>query len=158
MVAGPTSKAIGGSPRSAARLAAVQAHYQLMSSDRPNARGVATEFTAHRSGQVIDDEEYVKFDAALFEDITLGSWQRFWECDAALEKRLPDAWPLKRLERTLHAIFRCAVYELMARPDVPTKVIINEYLDVAHGFYERAEVSFLNGVLDKLAQDLRPSN
>jgi len=151
------SGAGAGSPRSAARLAAVQAHYQLMSMDRPDSKLVAGEFIQHRVGQMDDDIEYVKFDTKLFEDICLGSWSRFWECDAALEKCLPEQWPLQRLERTLHAILRCAVYELIARPDVPTKVVINEYLDVAHGFYERSEVSFINGVLDTLGKRLRPA-
>lgn len=148
-------KAAGGSPRSAARLAAVQAHYQLMMSDHPDVNTVEREFVHHRRGQIIDEDEYVAFDAELFSDVLTGSWKRFWEFDAALEKLLPQEWPLKRLHANIHAILRLAGYEFAARPDVPTKVIINEYLDVTHAFFERAEVSFVNGILDSMARSIR---
>ncbi|MBL4836036.1 MAG: transcription antitermination factor NusB, partial [Kordiimonadaceae bacterium] len=64
-------------------------------------------------------------------------------------------WSLGRLEAIIRAIFRAGAYELSARPDVPTAVIINEYLDVAHAFYDRTETAFVNGVLDKLAKSIR---
>ena len=64
-------------------------------------------------------------------------------------------WPLDRRESIVRAILRAGAYELIARPDVPTAVVINEYVDIAHAFYERAEASFVNGVLDKLAKAVR---
>lgn len=144
-----------GGPRSAARLAAVQALYQLERSDEPNAKLVIEEYRAHRLGAEIEGDQYVDADAVLFADVTEGAWQRKDEWDAQITPCLNEEWSLERLESIIRAIFRAGAYELSARPDVPTKVIINEYLDIAHAFYDRAETSFVNGVLDKLARALR---
>lgn len=144
-----------GGPRSAARLAAVQALYQLERSDEPNAQLVIKEYIDHRLGAEIEGDQYVEADAALFADVTEGGWQRKDEWDALIVPCLTKEWSLERLESIIRAIFRAGAYELSARPDVPTAVIINEYLDVAHAFYERTEASFVNGVLDKLAKAVR---
>jgi len=149
-----TKKKTGG-PRSAARLAAVQALYQLGLSETPNVKLTVEEFVAHRLGAELDEDKFVDADVALFSDVTAGGWDRREEWDTQIIPCLADGWMLDRIEPILHAIFRAGSYELAARPDVPTAVIINEYLDVAHAFYERTESAFVNGVLDKLAKALR---
>ncbi|UTW57549.1 transcription antitermination factor NusB [Kordiimonas sp. SCSIO 12603] len=144
-----------GGPRSAARLGAVQALFQLDQGDEKNAQVISTEYIEHRLGQEIEGDQYVAADEKLFADITRGAWMRKEEWDEVITPCLTDDWPLERLEPLIRSIFRAGAYELTARPDVPTKVIINEYIDVAHAFYERAEISFVNGVLDKMAKSAR---
>ncbi|TNE60651.1 MAG: transcription antitermination factor NusB [Alphaproteobacteria bacterium] len=144
-----------GGPRSAARLAAVQALYQLEMSDEPKPKVVIQEYIRHRLGAEIEGDQYVDADQDLFADIAEGGWGRREEWDAAISPCLSSDWPLERLENIIRAIFRAGAYELAVRPDVPTAVIINEYVDVAHAFYEKSEAAFVNGVLDKLAKSLR---
>jgi len=144
-----------GGPRSAARLAAVQALYQLGVSDKAVVKSIVDEFVAHRLGAELDDDKFVEADVALFSDVTEGGWERGAEWDVLITSCLAAGWALDRIEPIVHAIFRAGAYELAARPDVPTAVIINEYLDVAHAFYDRTETAFVNGVLDKLAKLLR---
>jgi len=155
MAGRPQNKTKQGGPRSAARLAAVQALYQLERSDEPNVKLVIEEYIKHRLGAEIEGEQYVDADAVLFADVTEGGWERKEEWDALVSPFLTAEWSLDRLECIIRAIFRAGAYELSARPDVPTAVIINEYLDIAHAFYDRAETSFVNGVLDKLAKAVR---
>lgn len=144
-----------GGPRSAARLAAVQAFYQLLMADEPDVDKVVREYIEHRLGAEIEGEQYVDADAALFEDILLGSWNRREEWRGKIATHLTHDWTMERIDKILIAALSAGCYELAARPDVPTAVIINEYVDVTHGFYERAEASFVNSVLDKLAKELR---
>lgn len=149
------NKQKAGSPRSAARLAAVQGLYQLATSDSNKADLVATEFVAHRLGAEVEGDQFVDADEPLFTDLLKGSWDRREELDGLIKPYLSANWALDRIEPILHAIFRAGSYELVARPDVPTAVVINEYVDVAHAFYERTEASFVNGVLDKIAKSVR---
>lgn len=144
-----------GGPRSAARLGAVQALYQLEMSDDPRPDVVIEEYAEHRLGKEIDDEQYTDADADLFADIVKGASERQEEIDEKVIPCLNEKWPFKRLERLIRAILRAGAYEILARPDVPTAVIINEYVDVAHAFYERKEANFVNGILDKLAREHR---
>jgi len=144
-----------GGPRSASRLAAVQALYQLEISDEPNCKLTIEEFAAYRLGAEVEGDQFVDADAVLFADVTEGGWERRDEWDALIRPCLAKDWSLDRIEPIVHAIFRAGAYELAARPDVPTAVVINEYLDVAHAFYERTETAFVNGVLDKLAKSTR---
>jgi transcription antitermination protein NusB len=143
-------------PRSAARLAAVQALYQMEMSDSSAAR-VITEFRHHRLGQDIDGDIYAKADEKLFVDIVDGVDQQRARIDAAVEAHLSDNWSLSRIDSTLRQLLRAAGYELMARLDTPTAVVINEYVEVANAFVERSEAGFINGVLDRLAKSLRPA-
>lgn len=144
-----------GGPRSAARLAAVQAFYQLTMADEPNADKVAKEYIEHRLGAEIEGEKYVDADADLFQDVLMGAWNRREEWEERIKSHLSQGWTLERLDKILLAALCAGAYELAARIDVPTAVIINEYVDVTHGFYDRAEASFINGVLDRLAKELR---
>ncbi|RMB08883.1 transcription antitermination factor NusB [Eilatimonas milleporae] len=144
-----------GSPRSAARLAAVQALYQLAMDADAVLPMVIEEYQQHRLGAEIEGDQYVAADKALFADIASGAWRRREELDGYISARLSEKWSLERLEPVLLAILRAGTYELAARPDVPTAVVINEYMDVGHAFFDRSEVSFANGILDKIAKDVR---
>ena len=142
------------SGRSAARLAAVQALYQIdLTAGRVDS--VIGEFTVHRLGATIDGDSYTKADLALFTDLVKGVTQRRTEIDLLLDEGLSDDWTPKRLEAILRAILRAGIYELLVRADVPARVVINEYLDVAHAFFDGSQPALVNGVLDTLARQLR---
>ena len=140
--------------RSAARLAAVQALYQIDMEGTPDAQ-LLHEFHQHRLGATIGDDEYAEADVAFFDDVVTGARARAGEIDAAIIKRLASGWTLARLDKPMRAILRAGAYELLARADVPTKSVINEYIDVADAFYDKREKGFVNGLLDALAGDLR---
>ena len=141
--------------RSAARLAAVQALYQLELGGGP-VEAVITEFVRHRLGREIEGANYGDADAELFAELARGVVARRDELDRLLRSVLMPEWPLERLETVLRAILRAAAYELVARTDVPARVVISEYVDIANAFFEGKEIGFANGVLDRLAHSLRP--
>ena len=146
---------LGARKRSVARLVAVQALYQVeLSGARP--ANVIAEFVKHRLGRELDGGTYAEADVALFSAIVEGVAARQAELDHAISRVLTPEWPLDRLETVLRAILRAGAWELMARPDVPARVVINEYLDVAHAFFDGKEPGLVNGVLDRLAHVLRP--
>jgi len=152
-----SSSTLVGRKRTVARLAAVQALYQIDLSDaKPEA--VIAEFVKHRLGREVDGQNYGEVDAALFADIVRGTAARREDLDRAISDILTPDWPLARLEMVLRAILRAGTYELLARPDVPARVAISEYLDVAHAFYAGKEPGLVNGVLDRLAHRLRPGD
>jgi transcription antitermination protein NusB len=154
----PAPRQAGGMrKRSLARLAAVQALYQIeLSGTAPET--VIAEFLGHRLGREIDGEQYGEADPALFADIVAGASERQAELDRALSGALTPDWPLERLEMVLRAILRAGAYELLARADVPARVAISEYLDIAHAFFAGKEPGLVNGVLDRLAHALRPGD
>jgi N utilization substance protein B len=157
--AGPPSgpRKLKGRRRSAARLAAVQALYQLEMSDG-DAEGVILEFATHRPGALLEsgeDDAFMEIDKDMFSDIVRGAARMRGRIDAALSPVLPAGWPLNRLEKILRAILRAGVYELILRTDVPGTVIINEYVDIAHGFFAGDEPAMVNAVLDAVARRLR---
>ncbi|HUJ97603.1 MAG TPA: transcription antitermination factor NusB [Stellaceae bacterium] len=143
--------------RSVARLAAVQALYQIDLSGAPPETVIA-EFLKHRLGREIDGEQYGEADPALFADIVRGTIERRADLDTAISAVLTPDWPLERLETVLRAVLRAGAFELVARPDVPAPVAISEYLDIAHAFFSGKEPGLVNGVLDKLAHRLRPDD
>ena len=140
--------------RSAARLAAVQALYQR------EMEGTAIpqllhEFHQHRLGATIEGVEYADADAAFFDDIVKGVDARRDEIDRVIASRLSSDWSMERLDKPMRQILRAGTYELLARADIPTGAVINEYLDVADAFYDRREKGFVNGLLDAVAKDVR---
>lgn len=141
-------------PRSAARLAAVQALYQQEMAATALPR-LLTEFHEHRLGRSIEDEDYAPADVAFFDDVVSGVDARRSEIDGHITTSLAQGWSLDRLDRPMRQILRAGVYELIARPDVPTAAVITEYVDVAHAFYERREAGFVNGLLDAVARAVR---
>lgn len=141
--------------RGAARLAAVQALYQLEIGGG-DLLEVVQEFEAFRLGKELDGFEYRQADAGWFRDIVGGVVADQRTIDPMVHTALVEDWPLKRVDATLRAILRCGTYELLKRGDVPGRVIISEYIDVARAFFEDDEPRLVNGVLDRIAHEARP--
>jgi N utilization substance protein B len=154
----PQSGHRGGRRRSAARLAAVQALYQLELNPAAEAQSVVREFVRHRLGRDIDGDNYGEADAALFEDVVRGVAADRDRLDETVSAVLSEEWPLPRLEAVLRAILRAGAYELLHRQDVPPRVAISEYTDIAHAFFSGKEPGLANGVLDRLGRMLRPAD
>ncbi len=146
--------AIRSRSRSAARLAAVQALYQMEMEGTPLAK-LLHEFHQHRLGATIEDETYAEAEVDFFDDLVAGTDARREEIDALIVQRLAEGWSLERLDRPMRAILRAGAYELIARPDVPVATVITEYVDVAHAFFDKRETGFVNGLLDAIAKAAR---
>jgi transcription antitermination protein NusB len=140
--------------RSAARLAAVQALYQLDMGKVGIAKLLA-EFHAHRLGAEIEDVQYAEAESDFFDDVVSGVDARREEIDALIDSKLGDTWKMSRLDKTLLQILRAGTYEMIARADVPTASVITEYVDVAHAFFDQKEANFVNGLLDAVAKEKR---
>lgn len=140
--------------RAASRLAAVQALYQI-EMEGGEIDNLLTEFHHHRLGAEIEGAVYAEADVDFFDDIVIGVDARLDEIDAMIASKLTTDWKLDRLDRPMRALLRAAVYELIARADVPRATVINEYLDVAHAFYDKRETGFVNGLLDAVAKEVR---
>ena len=140
--------------RSAARLAAVQALYQQDMEQTPLPT-LLHEFHHHRLGATIEDVEYTDAEVDFFDDIVSGVHARSAELDALIAGKLAKDWSLARLDKPMRQILRAGAYELVARIDVPVGSVISEYVDVAHAFYDKREASFVNGLLDAIAKDVR---
>ena len=140
--------------RSVARLAAVQALYQL-DMEKSGIAKLLAEFHAHRLGAEIDDVQYAGAEVDFFDDIVSGVDARREEINAMIESKLGDQWKISRLDKTMLQILRAGTYELMARPDVPKATVIGEYIDVAHAFFDAKDAKFANGLLDGVAREVR---
>jgi transcription antitermination protein NusB len=145
----------GSRRRSVARLAAVQALYQLELNQGVDPEAVVREFARHRFGHEIDGDQYGEADPALFSDIVRGVAIDQGQLDAMISSVLTEEWPLPRLDSVLRAILRAGTYELARRRDVPPRVSISEYTAVAHAFFVGKEPGLANGVLDRLGRTLR---
>ena len=143
------------SERSAARLAAVQALYQMDVSGKGVIDATA-EFEAFWIGREVEGIEFKPAENAFFRKIVAGAVEHQRAIDPVIDKALSEGWPLTRIEEVLRAILRSAVYELSFMKDVPARVVISEYVDVAHGFYGEEEPRLVNGVLDTIAREVRP--
>ena len=153
----PDSSAVKtANQRGAARLAAVQALYQMDVSGA-EMHSVVAEFEAHRLGQEIEGQAMRPADAGFFRNLVSGVVAQQRNIDPAIHKALPDSWPLKRIDLTLRSILRCGVFELMGKPDIPSRVVINEYLDVTRAFFDDDEPGLVNAVLDAIARSCRPA-
>jgi transcription antitermination protein NusB len=141
--------------RSAARLAAVQALYQ-MDVGGASLPAVVAEFEAHRLGSEMEGEQMRPADAGFFRALVGGVVDLQRQIDPRIHKALPATWPLRRIDVTLRAILRCGVFELMQRPDVPARAVISEYVEIAHAFFEGEEPGLINAVLDAIARAERP--
>jgi transcription antitermination protein NusB len=140
--------------RSAARLAAVQALYQMDMESIGLAR-LLDEFHAHRLGEEIEDVRIANAEVSFFDDVVSGVDARRAEIDGLIETNLGEQWKLSRLDKTMLQILRAGTYEILARADVPTGSVINEYMDVAHAFFDAKDAKFVNGLLDAVAKDKR---
>ncbi|WP_421851788.1 transcription antitermination factor NusB [Oricola sp.] len=141
--------------RGAARLAAVQALYQ-MDVAGSGVLETAAEYETYRLGKEIDGEQYREADAAWFRSVLSGVVGQQKRLDPIVRDALTDDWPLSRLDSTLRAILRAGAYELTRAGDLPPAVVISEYVDIARAFYEDGEEPRLvNAVLDRVAKTIR---
>lgn len=145
--------------RSVARLAAVQALYQMEVSGA-GAEAVIREFTEHRFDRALPSEgreesTLASADESFFADVVRGTVTNQGEIDAAIARHLATGWRLERIDATVRAMLRAGAYELTHRADVPTEVAIDEYVELAKSFFEGPEPGFVNGALDAVAQDVR---
>lgn len=157
------SAAKAGTPRSKARMGAVQALYQM-------------ELAGADVSEVVDEFERLRFnrpadptppeeddasadleaaDATFFSEIVHGVVRRQRDIDPMVHEQLAAGWRLVRVDAILRAILRAGTFELLERRDVPGRVVINEYINVAHAFFDEDEPRVVNGVLDKLGRKLR---
>lgn len=114
---------------------------------------VAVQFIEHRFG----DEQYAATDRSHFIDIVRGVPRQQAAIDSSIQRVLSSGWRLKRIDTTLRAILRAAVYELVAHKEIPAPAVIDEYVEVSHAFFQGDEPAFVNAALDKIARDKRES-
>ena len=136
--------------RGAARLAAVQALYQ-MDVGRQSLEETLSQFSAVHLRREIEGDEYLPADADFFRQIVSGVIKGQLQIDPAVDNALKDGWPMGRIDATLRAILRAGAFELLRRKDIPARVVITEYVDVAKAFYADDTSALVNGVLDKVA-------
>jgi N utilization substance protein B len=141
--------------RGAARLAAVQALYQM------DIAGTAldeilAEFESHWIGREVEGAQYLPAEAAFFRDVVAGVLREQRSLDPLIDEALARGWPLKRIEAILRAVLRAGAYELGHRNDVPARVVVSEYVDVANAFVDKSETGMVNAVLDQIARKFRP--
>jgi N utilization substance protein B len=140
--------------RGAARLAAVQALYQ-MDIAGTGLNEIFAEFESHWLGGEVEGAQYRPAEAAFFRDIVSGVVREQSRLDPLIDAALARGWPLKRIEAVLRAVLRAGAYELDHRRDVPARVVLAEYVDVASAFVDAEETGMVNAVLDQLARQLR---
>ena len=140
--------------RGAARLAAVQALYQ-MDIAGTDLKEILAEFESHWIGRELDGAQYLPAEAAFFRDLVSGVLREQRTLDPLVDTALVEGWPLKRIEAILRAVLRAGAYELKHRSDVPARVIVSEYVDIAHAFVDREETGLVNAVLDQIARQCR---
>jgi N utilization substance protein B len=140
--------------RGAARLSAVQALYQ-MDIAGTGVNDILAEFESHWIGREVEGEQYLPAEAAFFRDVVGGVVREQRKLDPLIDEALARGWPLKRIETILRAVLRAGAYELGHRNDVPARVVVSEYVDVANAFVDRDETGLVNAVLDQIARQLR---
>ncbi len=143
--------------RSAARLGAVQALYQMDISGSDVGETLA-QFSSRAMGENFEDGQCGEADYRHLREVVDGVVREQKTIDPAVDKILDKAWPLHRLDSTVRAILRAAAYELMFMERVPARVAISEYVDVADAFFGPEEPRFVNGVLNQLARQKRPQD
>lgn len=160
MNSGPRSKASAPGPfpaaarRSAARLMAVQALYQIELTDSaPDA--VISQFADPDLRAELTGGQMMEPDSEMFSDLVRGVIAGRAELDRLIAESLTADWAIGRLDLILRLILEAGAHELTRRPDVPVRVAITEYVDVAHAFFDGAEPGLVNGVLDRIAREHR---
>jgi len=132
----------------------VQALYQ-MDMAGTGLDDILAEFESHWLGQEVEGAQYLPAEAAFFREIVSGVVRDQRALDPLIDDALQSGWPLRRIEAVLRAALRAGCYELKARRDIPARVVISEYADVASAFVERDETGMVNAVLDLIARKLR---
>ena len=141
--------------RGASRLAAVQALYE-MDLAGVSSEAVVESFRGDHWWTGGDEDELIEPDPTLFAELVRGVTARRDEIDTIVRSGLSEDWPFSRLEDVLKAILRAGVFELLARTNVPPRVVISEYVNVTHAFFLEREPGMANAVLDRVARVLRP--
>ncbi|WGM47612.1 Transcription antitermination protein NusB [Brevundimonas sp. NIBR10] len=141
--------------RTVARLAAVQALYQMELAGE-GVETVISEFSNHRFDADIEGEPLAEADEEWFAGIVRGVIANQRDIDAAIKARLASNWRLERLDATLRALLRSGAWELAHKPDVPREIVLDEYVELAKAFFDEAEAKFVNAALDGVARDVRP--
>ncbi len=154
MTASPAPQERKANRRGAARLAAVQALYQMDIAGTGLA-DILAEFESHWLGGEVEGAKYLPAEAAFFRDIVSGTLREQRTLDPLIDAALTRGWPLKRIEALLRAVLRAGAYELAKRSDVPARVVVSEYVDVASAFVDKDEAGMVNAVLDQLARQMR---
>ena len=142
--------------RSVARLAAVQALYQMETAGA-GAEAVIREFSDLRFDRDLEGETLARADEPFFGDLVRGVVADQAAVDRAISQRLASGWRLERIDATARSILRAGAYELLNRDDVPAEVAIDEYVEIAKSFFEGPEPGFINAALDGIARDARPA-
>lgn len=137
----------------AARLLAVQAAYQMVMNEQ-SAKSVLDEYLYHRAGMDLDGTEMVRPDGALFKTIIEGLSSKYNEIESVVQAQLPKE-KNGSLEPLLMSVLLCGSYELFAHHDIDSPIIISDYLNVTHSFYEGGESKLINAVLDKVSKVFR---
>jgi transcription antitermination protein NusB len=140
--------------RSAARLAAVQALYQMEVTGK-GLKESRAEFESFWIGNEIEGVQYRQAETAFFSDILTGVVSAQGPIDRLIDRALAAGWPLARIDSVMRAILRAGAYELKERVDVPARVSIKEYVDIAGAFFGPEESGMINAVLDALARHCR---
>ncbi len=140
--------------RRAARFGAVQALYQAEMSGQ-DIELVINEFQAYRLEDLLEplelEDPAPEVDQDWFVKVSKGTYDAIGDLDPRIEETLSSGWTLNRLGYLLRAFLRAGTFELMQGRDVPTKVVITEYVELAHAFLNKEDAGFLNAVLDRLA-------
>lgn len=140
--------------RTVARLAAVQALYQMELAGE-GVETVIKEFSDHRFDDRLEDEWMAEADETYFAEIVRGVVEDQAQIDGAVTRRLAEGWKLARLDATLRALLRSGAWELMKRPDTPREVVLDEYVELAKAFFDERDSRFVNAALDGVARDVR---
>ena len=140
--------------RSGARLAAIQALYQMEQTGQ-SGRSVIVDFLEDRLGLNDEGEPIEEADPDIFKEIINGVVDHQQKINAAIMQRLADGWRLERIDSTSRAILRAAVFELFEKREIATQIVLDEYVSIAHAFFDDAEPGFINGLLDNVAEDIR---
>jgi N utilization substance protein B len=153
MTDGP-QPSVGPSRRHAARLSAVQALYQWQEGQH-SPEEIIEQFVNVRTNEAGEAGMRRDADKPLFRDIIEGVTAHQDELQAVITAALSHDWTWQRVDRLVRAMLLAGVYELKHRLDVPARVSINEYVEVAHAFYDQGEPTFVNSVLDRVAREVR---
>jgi transcription antitermination protein NusB len=153
-MAAPNRQTRKANRRGAARLAAVQALYQMDVAAK-GLNEIFAEFESHWLGREVEGSQYLPAEAAFFREVVGGVVRDQRRLDPIIDAALSKGWPLKRIEALMRAVLRAGLYELDQRRDIPTRVIVSEYVDVAGAFVDKDETGMINAVLDQLGRQVR---
>ena len=140
--------------RAGARLAALQALYSMEQTGK-SAKETIRAFMEDRLGIGPDEEPVEEADPDLFKSIVNGVVEHQGDIDKAILKRLAEGWKLTRLDATMRALLRAGASEFIIHPHLSHAVIMDEYVSLAHDFFEEGEAKFANAVLENVGKDLR---